>query len=496
MAKKTLKTLNSNLPTLGDVELPSAVKELIKSLQTQSFEIFLIGGFVRDLILGVSSYDLDFVVVDKSAIELGEELAVKHDGVSFILDKITGTTRLVLKDDLAKIYTFDFTSVSKATLEADFQRRDFTINALAINLREPEILIDKFSGLSDLKQKKIKAVQLKNLLDDPLRFIRAFRFAALLQGEIDEEIISFISNNLNAFNDSVSSERISVELWKMLDNNHSFKYVKQMSDVGLLEKIFPELTPMRKVTPNDFHHLWLYDHSLELIKTFEENFSKIPSWAKEELNKPVGQLESPTKKAISKLACLFHDIGKPGTWEIKQIDSEEKKEKHTFYGHDKLGSEITEKIGERLKFSNSIIESLKKLVRYHLRPFQLSQNNEPITERALYRFFRDVGEDMPLLLMLAMADLYATAGPKITKKDLDDGEKLILFLFDEYKKYEGREIEQSKKPKLLDGNEIMELTSLKPSPQLGKIIKELDEAIAVGEVKTKEDAKKWIEEHS
>lgn len=496
MTKKTLKTLNPNLPTLEGIELPCAVKELIKSLEKENTEIYLIGGFVRDLILEISSFDLDFVVVDKSAEELSNSLAAKHNGNSFVLDKITGTTRLVLKDESTKNYTFDFTSVAKTNLDADFKRRDFTINALAVNLKDWNILIDKFSGLDDLKQKKIKAIQMENFLDDPLRFLRAFRFVTQIDGEIENETFNYIvekcKGEVTSPLQSVSAERIAHELWKMLDSDHSFTYIKQLSDCGLLEKIFPELTPMKKVTPNDFHHLWLYDHSIELIKTFEENFSKIPSWAKEELNKPFGELDTPTKKAVSKLGCLFHDIGKPGTWEIKNVDGEEKKEKHTFYGHDKLGAEITEKIGERLKFSSSIIDSLKKLVRYHLRPFQLSQDNAQITERALYRFFRDVGEDMPLLLMLATADLYATVGPKITKQDLDNGTKLLLFLFDEYKKYQNRETEKAKKPKLLNGNEIMKITGLKPSKELGIIILELDEAIAVGEIRTKEDATEWV----
>lgn len=472
-----------------ELNLPIKVKELLNILGKEKNDIYLIGGFVRDLILGNLSYDLDFIVVDKSAIKLSKELASKLDGNWFLLDELTETTRLVLKDENSKSYTFDFTPVIKANLEGDFARRDFTINALAINLKDPETLIDKFSGLDDLKQRKIKAIKLNNLLDDPLRFIRAFRFATLLQGEIEKETLLFINKNLSSFNDSVSSERISHELWKMLDSDSSFKYIKQMSEVGLLEKIIPELTPMRKVTPNDFHHLWLYDHSIELIKTFEENFSKLPTWLKEELNKPFGLLDLPKKKAVTKLGCILHDVGKPKTWEIKNIDG---KEKHTFYGHDKLGAEITSQISERLKFSSSIQSTLSKLIQYHLRPFQLSQDSAPISERALYRFFRDVGDDTLLLLSLAMADLYATCGPKITREDLEKGEKLILFLFDAYDKHKTKEEIKLKKPKLLDGNEIMELTGLKPTPKLGEIVKELDEAIAIGEVSTKEEAKKWV----
>jgi len=487
MTKELLRASKLNLPSLLDLALPKAVKDLIKMLSKE--RVYLIGGFVRDMVLGLPSFDLDFIVVDKSTNTLGEELAERFHGNYFVLDETTKTTRFVLKDEESQNYTFDFTPVSTADLEKDFERRDFTINTIAIDLKESDCFIDKFDGIKDLKEKKIKAVKLKNLLDDPLRFLRAFRFGALLGAEINSEIITFIKSNLNSFDDSVSVERISTELWKIFDCDNSFKYIKQISESGLLEKILPELTPMRKVTPNSHHHLWLYDHSLELIKTFEENFHKIPGWAKEELNKPFTNALSPTKKSLAKLGALLHDVGKPSTWEIKKVNEEEK---HTFYGHDKTGAEITKNTSERLKFSNLITETLSKLVRYHLRPFQLSQGNEPITERALYRFFRDLGSDTPLLLMLAMADLYATVGPKITKEDLKNGEKLLLSLFDEYKKYENREIEKAKKPKLLDGNEIMKLTGLPASKALGDLIKELDELIAVGEIKTKEEAKIWL----
>ena len=489
MSEKQIKLSVLNLPALDDVELPKEVKELLRILKNLQAEIYLIGGFVRDLILSRKSYDLDFVIVDKSALDVGKEIVSKLEGNCFLLDKETQTTRVVLKDEASSAYTFDFTSINKAGLENDFARRDFTINALAINIKDPEFLIDKFNGIDDLKSKTIKTIKLQNLTDDPLRFVRAFRFAAMLQGNIENNILDYIKQKIGSFNDSVSGERIATELWKILDVEASFKYIKDMSNIGLLEKIFPELTPMRKVPPNDYHHLWLFDHSIELIETFEENFFKIPGWAKDELNTPFGQLESPKKSSIVKLGCVFHDVGKPGTWEIKNVNGAEK---HTFYGHDKVGAEITNKLSERLKFSNAISELLSKLVRYHLRPFQLSQDNVPITEKALYRFFRDVGVDTPSLLTLAMADLYATQGPKVTKDDLLKSEKLLLFLFDEYKKYNDREIEIANKPKLLNGNEIMILTGLKPSQELGQIIKELDEAIALKEVKTKDDAKNWV----
>lgn len=489
MVNKKLNTSNLNLPKILGNNLSNQVKEVFETLSGCDFDVYLVGGFIRDLIIGKESFDLDFIVTGSSSLALAEKLSQKFRGNYFLLDKESETYRLVLKDASGRIYTIDISPPQNGDLHLDLSRRDFTINALALSLKDTGKLIDNFSGLNDLEMKKVRAVKLENLIQDPIRFLRAFRFAVLLSGEIDENTLDFIKTNLNYFDNKIAVERITNEIWKILDIDSSYKYIKQISDIGLLEKIFPELTPMRKVTPNAFHHLWLYDHSIELIKTFEENLYKIPDWAKDELLKPFTTFGSPAKKAITKFACLFHDIGKPDTWEIKNVEGEEK---HTFYGHDKLGADLVGKISERLKLSNAINESLSIMVRYHLRPFQLTHGTEPVTDRALYRFFRKVGEDTPLLLMLSLADHLATLGPKVTKSDLETGEELILMLFNEYKKYKEGEFEKKKKPKLLDGNEIMKLTGLSPSPKLGEIIKELDEAIAVGEVKTKEEAINWV----
>lgn len=492
MSLRKINLSSLNLPTLDTIILPEAVKGLIKTLKLEKNDVYIVGGFVRDLLLKRKSYDLDFIVVNKDSLELTSNLASELNGSWFVLDDETKTTRLVLKDENSLKYTFDFTPVSDALLENDFARRDFTVNTFAINLKNPDFVEDRFSAFDDLKEKiLIRAVNLKNLLDDPIRFLRAFRFSAILNGAIESKTFDFIKDNLTCFNQEIASERIASELWKIFDYDLSFKTIIKISDSGLLEKIFPELSPMRKVPPNIYHHLWLYDHSLELVKTCEEKFISVPDWVANELLEQFSSAESPRKIGIVKFACMLHDLGKPGTWEIKKINGEEK---HTFYGHDKLGEEITDRICERLKLSNSIRDSAKKLVRYHLRPFQLSQNNAPITERALYRFFRDTDTDTTMLLMLAMADLYATVGPKVTDSDLKTGEKLILYLFEEYRKYRTETEEIASKPKLLDGNEIMKITGLKPSPEIGLILKDLDEAIAVGEIKTKEQAIHWLKE--
>jgi len=487
MNKFPLKNLGFN--SLNTLKLPLKVHELLEYLRSKDFDVYLVGGFVRDLFCDIESKDLDFILTDKKTLELGKELENKFSGNSFLLDDETQTLRFVFNDDMLKEFTFDFTSVPKDKLYLDLERRDFTFNALAINLKEPGFVIDLFNGINDLKRKHVKAIKLTNLLDDPLRFIRAFRFEALLKGELEESLNSFIKDNLDHFDDEVSVERITVELWKIFDTDNSFSYVKQLADVGLLEKIIPELAHCKKVPPNDHHHLPLFDHSIELVKTFEENYCKIPDWAQEILNKPIGLSSSPKIKGVTKLASILHDIGKPDTWEVKEINGTQK---HTFYGHDKLGEEITEKIGERLKFSNAITHLISKLVRYHLRPFQLSQNDAPITSRALYRFFRDVGDETIPLLMLSLADLWATRGPKISEDDLKKNEKLVMYLFDEYKKYHEEKRVKDKKKKLIDGNEVMQITGLKPSPIIGQILIELDEAIAVGEVSSKDEAKDWI----
>src|SRR3989338_8040885 len=223
--------------SFSSLVLPEKAKELIHALASLDTPVFLVGGFIRDMLIDLSSFDLDFVVVDKDPVNLAKSLSENFGGHSFLLHDETKTTRLVLSDESCSGYTFDFTGVSKQNLEKDFLRRDFTINALAVNLKEPNILIDKFSGQKDLKEKKIRSVTPENLLDDPLRFLRAFRFASLINGEIDNDTLTFIKKNLEHFNNTVASERISNELWKLFDNDNSCKYISQMADIGLLEKI-------------------------------------------------------------------------------------------------------------------------------------------------------------------------------------------------------------------------------------------------------------------
>lgn len=469
--------------------LPVKVKNLVNYLSRIDQDVYLIGGFVRDCILGKTSYDLDFVLIDLDPNEFCQDLSLKFPGKAILLDKVTKTTRFILEDDSTKPYTFDFTGVSREKLDEDFKRRDFTINALAIALKNPGIVIDKFCGIDDLKNKKIRIIDEKNLHDDPLRILRAFRFAACLDASIDKETLTALHTNLGEFHD-IASERISQELWKMFESDTSYAHFKAMGDAGLLEIIFPELTECRKVPENDFHHLNLFDHSVYLIDTFEKHFSKIPGWASEYLNSPHGEIYSPKKKSVAKLGALLHDIGKPKTWEIKNVKGNEK---HTFIGHDKVGAEMSDLICERLKLSNLITKTISKLIKQHLRPFQLSHGGyTQISNRALFKFFRELDVDTPLLLMLALADHYATCGPKISSEDILDGERLLLFLFDEYKKYQDVTLEQSKKKILLDGNEIMNITGLKPSRNLGILIKSLDEEVFLGNIITKEDAVKWV----
>lgn len=299
MSLRKINLSNLNLPTLHALTLPAAVKDLIKILGGERDDIYIVGGFVRDLLLKKKSYDLDFIIVNKDSCELTSSLASRLNGSWFVLDEETRTTRLVIKDENCLKYTFDFTPVSESLLENDFKRRDFTVNTFAINIKNPDFVEDRFSAIEDLKEKVIiRAVDLKNLLDDPLRFLRAFRFLAVLNGEIEDKTYNFIKSNLNHFNEKVASERITTELWKIFDCDSSFKTIINMSGSGLLEKIFPELAPMRKVPPNIYHHLWLYDHSLELIKTCEEKFNSMPDWAKNELTEQFSTAESPKKIGV------------------------------------------------------------------------------------------------------------------------------------------------------------------------------------------------------
>lgn len=444
-------------------------------------ELYIVGGYLRDAMLGVPTDDRDYVVLGTTGILFAEKISNFLDGHFIILDEENDTARVVLPD--RKNY-LDITGCVGKNIIEDLSRRDFTLNAMAFKLENNNLatIIDPYNGQQDLLNKIITAISEANIIEDPLRVLRAFRIASQLSGEIDYKTAYIMTKHYKLL-DNVAMERIQTELSKLLSHKESFNYIKQLSDLGILTFLIPELTKLTPVPPNVYHHLGLYEHTLEVYRQIELLFSELSDKTIEHLCSYL----SPSIQRITtlKYAALLHDIAKPQTWVIDEDG------KHTFIGHADQGSLIAEEIAKRLKLPNVVIKAIKKLVKYHLYPSQISNNLEMPSQKATLRLFRKLETETPETIVLAIADRKSALGPLINAEFLTNQVNMLLQLLEAY--YSHLEVVDTL-PKLLDGFDIMRLLNLKPSRQVGEVLSALKNLQIEGEINTVEEATNWLTE--
>lgn len=455
-------------------------QRVIEVARAHNAQVYIVGGYIRDALLSrkVNAKDIDYAITGITAADFADEISIALDGHYVPLDETFDTARVALKSG----EILDFAGCVGGTIHADLGRRDFSINAMAWDPSDPEKIIDLHGGMADLRDLRIRAVSEQSIIDDPLRVLRAFRFAATIGGTIDDTTLGYVRKHAHELA-NVAAERINHELFTTLAVHKTAPLVEMMAQTGVLEAIFPELTPTREVTKNDFHHLGLFDHSVETNPQLEQVMETLPDWVQErfDIQLNVGL----TRLATTKIAALLHDIGKPQTWAITPEG------RHTFYTHDKLGAEMCKDIGARLKWTRPVDRLVYNLVRWHLRPGALFHQGTP-TNKAIARFYRSIGDDTPELIVLAFADFGATRGPGLSGENRTEGERNLYELLDGYKTY----VEESKtREKLLNGTDLMELLSLQPGPIVGEILAALDEAHEFKEVSNRADAERFVKEH-
>jgi poly(A) polymerase len=445
-------------------------------------KLYIVGGILRDILLKrvKDNLDIDFCL-KKDAINFGRKLAAEIKAGFVVLDKEHGACRLVKKVKDTN-YTLDFTDFRGIDLDDDLLHRDFTINTLAVELdrlitrdKLSDILIDRYGAINDLHLGIIRAVNQTTFDEDPLRILRAFAFASIFGFKIDKETLRLIKSKKNKLS-GVSYERIRDELFKILDTSCAVRYLTQMDNLGILKIIIPEIKLMYGVNQGPYHHLDVWKHTLETIRQLEglvqEHKNKL------EIRDYLKEVISPGRKrlALIKFGALLHDIGKPGT--LRHEDGKIK-----FHGHERKGLGITEIVVKRLKLSNDELDSLKKMILWHLRPGYLA-DVENITARARFRYFRDAANEAASILLLSIADQRATKGRLTSWEFRKRHEKVAFGLLREYFKKK----KEKKLPRLLNGDELIRRFNLKPSPLIGKILSELAELQAIGEIKRKKEA--------
>jgi putative nucleotidyltransferase with HDIG domain len=466
-----------NIQTLLDHPLVRRVSELA---QQAGGTAYLVGGAVRDLYLtGELPLDLDFTLVDCQADQLAKLLADGEQGHLVPLDWEFGIYRVVFDDG----FNVDLANALESSLQTDLARRDLTINAMAMDIQTGE-LFDPFQGKADLEAKQIRMVSEFNLLDDPLRMLRVFRIAAMIQANrIDEATLAVIRQDGARIWES-AAERIQYEFLRLLSVERCFPYLKAMADCGLLEVLIPDLTPMRSIGSSGFHHLGLFDHTLELVKQSERLIDECPektqTWIRQPFNPAV------TRFGLVKLACLLHDIGKPATMGTREDAVHG--QRLTFYRHEEVGEEMADPLLKKWKVSNEVRTYVKKLIRWHLYPCQFGPESP---RKSVLRFYRRMGDETQDVLLLALADRHSACGDWINHEEMESSHQAHLWLMENY----AAEETVLKQPRLLNGHEVMQTLSIGPGPHLKDILDALQEAQQLNEITTPDEAKAWLLQH-
>ena len=439
-------------------------------------EVYLVGGAVRDFVLGKETFDRDLIVCDTEAKNFALKLAERLDAKFIPLDEVNKIYRLVLED---KLNFIDITNPIGNSLDSDIKRRDLTINAVAVNLKNFQIL-DLAGGLNDLKNKRLNIISVQNFVDDPLRLLRVFRFHANLGFDIHDELLKTINKYAELIN-KPAVERVNYEIMKMFSGEFVDSTLLLMDKCNLLEQIFPVVKELKQVPPNLHHHLDLFHHSVETVKQITEIYKKSNEPVKQHLERT--DFGGFSRLAHLRLAGFLHDIGKYTTWTI-----EEDTGRHRFIKHDDVGAKMSVSLLKDLNFSNKQIDYISTIIKAHIYPSHVMAAPE-ISDKIMMRFIRRMEMNSIDNIIIAMADRLSARGPEITDEIIDKNLNSLNQLLNFY-----INVRDNLKPlpKLLSGHDVMQELNIKPSPKLGQIMEALHDAQLSGEVTTKEQALKFI----
>lgn len=504
-------------------QLQSMLASLEAFCTSRGIAAWLVGGTVRDLLRGRVPLDID-VAVDGDGVALAREFADTVGGAFVPLDDERGTGRIVLlaaTDAVAPRISIDLVQLRAPTLYEDLHLRDFTINALALPLAAETLallatqtppalpaalaprMLDPCGGLRDIASAQMHPCSSESLRNDPARIMRAVRIAAETGFTFTPELDSFIRRD-GALIAQVAAERVRDELLKLLQQPYASPWLRYLDDVRVLTHIFPELEPARGCDQPIVHFLPVLGHLLEsvtcaewLLAGLDASTAEVPTHAC-----PVALQHHPAlprqlpyaeqfrahfaqhfgsgqeRAALFKLAVLLHDNAKPQTRQARPDGSV------TFYEHQNRGAETAGHIAQRLRLMRQAAAYIRLVIQAHMRPGQL-RSEEQVSARAIARFFRDLGEAGPDVLLHGLADHMAARGPMIDPHDWQHHLAWSGMLLDAH--WGVPASEQHRQP-LVNGHDLMHALNIEPGRLVGSLLHEIGEAQAAGEIHTRDEA--------
>ena len=504
-------------PEIVFMPAPFSFSPLLNSVREglpEDQEIYLVGGAMRDALLGRESHDLDFAV-PADGIKLARRVANKLKAAFYPLDNERDSGRVVSINEDGVRTIMDFASYRGANIEADLRDRDFTINAIAYHLGSESVL-DPLKGASDLRAKLLRACSSESMSHDPVRVLRAVRLAAGLGFQIDPETRQNMKQAAEKLR-SASTERLRDELFRILEGPQPGTAIRALEMLGVLPHLLPELPALKGVGQPTPHVYDVWTHTLSVMNHLENILAALaPGYDPESTNdlftgllvlrlgRYREQFASHFKNALNAdrsvrallfFAALYHDIAKPATKTVGEDG------RIRFWEHDTLGTEMAVGRANALHLSNDEVQRLRLIIRHHMRIHfhsnRMESEHKTPSRRAIYRFFRDAGEAGVDLVLLALSDTRATLGHTLMQETWTAELDVCRILLENYWE---KPAETVSPPRLLSGNEVMTEFNLKPSPLVGEILEAIREAQATGKVNTRDEAlsfaKDWLNQNN
>jgi poly(A) polymerase len=483
--------------------LTSEIFTIIQEKLQNTANVYLVGGAIRDVLLSRPIHDMDFVVL-KDAGKVAKKLADDLKGGFYMLDEERDIARVVIDQPNGKKFYLDFSALREENLFKDLRSRDFTINAMAVNVAQPELLIDPLKGIEDIKAGFLQICNPNSFRNDPIRVVRAVRMAIQFDLKITENTLHALKEQVKSL-DSISQERIRDELFRILESEKIASALRLLDQLGIIDTLWPELSALKSIEYENMANQNVWQHTLATVQGLEDIWRVLVGEYTEEkgsnlwLGTLVGRLGryrtdfdhhfqlsiNPLRSRKAQLfyTALFHDCGKPAV----QLSNETGQV--SYLGHDTAAEAIVRDASRKIRLSENEVTAITLMVKEHMRFNQLGKNGVLPDNREIHYYYkknRSYGID---LCFLALANTIGTYQHALDQDVWLEKVNLARVLMEAYfEKYE-----QVVNPtKIVSGSEIMKQFNIEPGKQVGELLEELQAAQAEGKVSTKSEAISYL----